>query len=41
MTGIGKPERETQERVIRLFAEELGYRFLGDWSERAGNSNVE
>lgn len=39
--GIGKPERETQERVIRLFTEELGYRFLGDWSERAGNSNVE
>lgn len=39
--SIGKPERETQQRVIRLFTEELGYRFLGDWSDRAGNSNID
>ena len=38
---IGKPERATQERVIRLFHEELGYDFLGDWTDRAGNSNID
>ena len=41
MSIIGKPERATQNRVIALFRDELGYRYLGDWSDRAGNSNVE
>ena len=41
MSDVGKPERVTQQRVIRLFREELGYRYLGDWSDRDGNSNVE
>jgi type I restriction enzyme, R subunit len=41
MSAVGKPERETQNRVIALFQNELGYRYLGDWSDRAGNSNVE
>jgi type I restriction enzyme R subunit len=41
MSGIGKPERATQARVIELFRDELGYRFLGDWSDRDGNSNIE
>lgn len=40
MSNIGKPERATQSRVIALFRDELGYRFLGDWSDRA-NSNIE
>ena len=40
MSGIG-PERLTQARVIKLFQEELGYRYLGDWKDRAGNSNIE
>ncbi len=34
MSGVGKPERKTQNRLIALFRDELGYRFLGDWSER-------
>lgn len=34
-------ERHTQNRVIALFREELGYRFLGDWSDRDHNSNIE
>jgi type I restriction enzyme R subunit len=41
MTNIGKPERETQNRVIALFRDELGYGFLGNWSDRPANSNVE
>lgn len=39
--SVGKPERATQERVIALFRDELGYRYPGDWTDRAGNSNVE
>ncbi|MEW6156371.1 MAG: HsdR family type I site-specific deoxyribonuclease [Verrucomicrobiota bacterium] len=41
MNGIGKPERETQNRVIALFRDELGYRYCGDWSDRPRNSNIE
>jgi type I restriction enzyme R subunit len=41
MNFIGKPERATQDRVIALFRDELGYRNLGDWSDRAGNINIE
>lgn len=41
MKGIGQSERITQQRVITLFREELGYRFLGDWTDRAGNSAIE
>ncbi len=41
VSDIGKPERATQNRVIVLFRDELGYRYLGDWSERDGNSNIE
>lgn len=38
---IGKPERATQNRIIALFREELGYHYLGDWTDRDGNSNIE
>ncbi len=41
MKTIGKSERATQNRVIRLFCDELNYRYLDDWSAREGNSNVE
>jgi type I restriction enzyme, R subunit len=39
--SIGQSERITQNRVIKLFCDELEYDYLGDWSDRAANSNVE
>lgn len=41
MSTVGQPERATQQRVIALFRDELGYLYLGDWSDRGGNSNIE
>jgi type I restriction enzyme R subunit len=41
MTGVGQPESATQRRVITLFREELGYRYLGDWTDRVGNANID
>ena len=41
MNGVGQSERATQNRVISLFVEDLGYRYLGDWSDRDGNGNIE
>jgi type I restriction enzyme R subunit len=41
MTNVSKPERATQERVIQLFTNALGYQYLGDWSDRAGNHCIE
>jgi type I restriction enzyme R subunit len=38
---IGQPERATQDRVIALFRDELDYPYLGDWTDRADNSNIE
>lgn len=41
ITDIGKPEVVTQNRVLSLFRNELGYRYLGDWTDRPDNSNIE
>ncbi len=41
MNTVGQRERETQNRVVRLFQEQLGYHYLGNWLEREGNSNIE
>ena len=41
MNHIAKPESATQARVLQLFQNDLGYEYLGDWSERPGNSNIE
>ncbi len=41
MTDVGQKEKLTQQRVIKLFTQELGYRYLGDWTDRANNRNIE
>ncbi len=41
MNHIGKPERVTQNRIVAMFVNQLGYTYLGDRSEREGNSNIE
>lgn len=41
MSTLGQPERATQNRVIALFRDELGYRYLGDWSDMPANSNID
>jgi type I restriction enzyme R subunit len=38
---VGQIEKKTQQRVVRLFREQLGYDYLGDWTERDGNRNIE
>ena len=40
MPVVGQPECATQSRVVALFRDELGYRHLGDWTDRS-NSNIE
>ncbi|MGD0886144.1 MAG: HsdR family type I site-specific deoxyribonuclease [Thermodesulfovibrionales bacterium] len=41
MSTIGQIEKKTQQRVVKLFREQLDYAYLGDWSEREGNRNIE
>ena len=41
MTTVGEQEYLTQRRVIAFFQSALGYVGLGDWKNRANNSNIE
>ena len=41
MRGVGEIERITHNRVIKFFKHVLGYDYLGEWSDRSNNSNVE
>lgn len=41
MSYIGQPERITQNRVVKLFQNKLGYEYLGNWEKRNNNSNIE
>jgi type I restriction enzyme R subunit len=41
MSTVGQIEKKTQERVIKLFRDELHWNYLGNWTDRANNSNVE
>lgn len=38
---VGQIERKTQNRIIKLFCEQLGYTYLGNWEDRLANSNIE
>src|SRR2546425_894594 len=40
-TKVGQLERKTQDRIVALFRDQLGYEYLGNWEERDGNSNIE
>lgn len=41
ITKVGQLERKTQNRIVSLFRDRLGYDYLGNWEERDDNSNVE
>lgn len=38
---VGQIERATQNRVVALFRDRLGYEYLGNFEERLDNSNIE
>lgn len=41
MAKVGQIERETQNRIVALFKNELKYTYLGNWEERPDNKNIE
>ncbi|MEK7768952.1 MAG: Fic family protein [Pseudomonadota bacterium] len=41
MSTVGQREKRTQKRVVTLFREQLGYDYLGDWTDREGNANID
>ena len=41
MSAIGEREIRTQRRVVDFFTAGLDYAYLGNWKDRADNSNVE
>jgi type I restriction enzyme R subunit len=41
MSKVDPIERETQNKVIQLLTDELGYSYLGDRQDRPNNSNIE
>lgn len=41
MSIVGQVERKTQDRVVRLFKEQLHYDYVGSWEYREDNSHVE
>ncbi len=41
MSAVGRRERLTQNRVVKLFRDTLKYSYLGNWEDRPDNRNVE
>jgi type I restriction enzyme R subunit len=41
MSTVGQKERLTQKRIVKLFRQQLGYAYLGNWEERPDNSHIE
>lgn len=38
---VGQIERKTQNRIVKVFCDLLGYDYLGNWEDRENNSNIE
>jgi len=41
MSTVGQIEKATQQRVVKLFQDKLGYDYLGNWIDRVGNRNID
>jgi type I restriction enzyme R subunit len=41
INSIGKPERVTENRIVKLFKTDLNYDYLGDWEEEVRTQPVE
>ncbi len=41
MSEIGQVERRTQNRIIKLLTDKLGYEYLGNWQDREDNQPIE
>lgn len=41
MSTVGQRERATQNRIVALFRDTLGYQYLGNFEDRLQNSNIE
>lgn len=41
MSNVGQIERKTQNRVVELIRDQLGFEYLGNWEHRQGISNIE
>ncbi|MCT7545263.1 type I restriction endonuclease subunit R [Aliarcobacter lanthieri] len=41
MSDVGQNERATQNRIVKLISKNLGYKYLGDFQDRANNQNIE
>jgi hypothetical protein len=41
VSGVDQPEHAPQNRVVAMFCDELGYRYLDNWADRDGNSNID
>ena len=41
MKTVGQIEKQTQARVVALLRDRLHYTYLGNWIDRAGNTNIE
>ncbi len=41
MSTVGQVEKKTQQRIVKLFRDSLDYDYLGDWTDREGNANIE
>ena len=41
MSTVGQIERKTQDRVVRLFTDELDYEYLGNWHDGNRTGGIE